>query len=269
MGLDIYLYKCKDLEKSKKLTDAYEKESTKIWTANGKKYDELSREEKDDIKKKCAEAAKKLGLNEGGEDLSDIKVELPSKKYPDHYFKIGYFRSSYNDSGINRILDTAIGKNLYTLFEREQEDDYQFKPDWEKVKKNCLDAIDKFKAHLGEIGNVSVFKIMHESFADDTINSEKQALDIFKEQLKTHKDHSGDGAFGNKYGLFTLKEPYKVKAIIPGVCNFLDKNRPCVYVAIENEGLDWYLNALEIIVETIDYILAQEDRQDYYLCWSS
>lgn len=34
-------------------------------------------------------------------------------------------------------------------------------------------------------------------------------------------------------------------------------------------GLLWYLQALQIVIETIDWVLEQPDRDNYYLCWYS
>jgi hypothetical protein len=40
------------------------------------------------------------------------EVEEPSAKYPEHYFKIGYFRSEYHENGINDVLDRLGLPNL-------------------------------------------------------------------------------------------------------------------------------------------------------------
>jgi hypothetical protein len=59
-----------------------------------------------------------MGLDiylEFGKDGENIQQN--SKKYPTHYFKVGYFRSSYNEWGLNRVLTKTIGKDLYYIFE--------------------------------------------------------------------------------------------------------------------------------------------------------
>jgi Cu+-exporting ATPase len=49
-----------------------------------------------------------------------------------------------------------------------------------------------------------------------------------------------------------------------------------IYLAIKRDvskhpdaGFGWYIQAMEIVVETIDYVLAQPDKEDYYFHWSS
>ncbi len=41
-----------------------------------------------------------------------------------------------------------------------------------------------------------------------------------------------------------------------------------VFVVYEVDDLDWYLQALDIVVETCDYVLAQPDINKYVLHWS-
>ncbi len=41
-----------------------------------------------------------------------------------------------------------------------------------------------------------------------------------------------------------------------------------VFAYRQREATDWYLQALEIVKETIEYVLAQPDRDRFYLRWS-
>jgi len=106
MGLDVYLYRCADRAKAKALEEQYETESSAIWEAitGDRKYEECSDAEKDEARAQTKALAERLGLGEWGDNPACEKVELPSTKYPDHYFKVGYWRSSYNGAGINSIL---------------------------------------------------------------------------------------------------------------------------------------------------------------------
>ncbi len=48
-------------------------------------------------------------------------------------------------------------------------------------------------------------------------------------------------------------------------------DQPSVFLVYEREPSekeDWYLTALRIVRETIEYVLAQPDKQHYYLVWS-
>ena len=44
-------------------------------------------------------------------------MEQPSALHPDHLFQRGYFRSSYNESGINSLLASVELPTLYDIFE--------------------------------------------------------------------------------------------------------------------------------------------------------
>lgn len=102
-------------------------------------------------------------------------VIFNSAKYPNHLFKIGYFRSSANELGINNVLEERGLENLYDILNPFYE--YFFQPNWEQAKIKCTNLIKKY--------------------------------------------------------------------------NTIDK----------------YSEYLEIVLETIDYVLAQPDREKYYLSW--
>jgi hypothetical protein len=54
--------------------------------------------------------------------------------------------------------------------------------------------------------------------------------------------------------------------MIPGIQTVLG-TRPCIYVVTESDNT-WYLQALEVVRETIEFVLSQEDKELYYLHWS-
>lgn len=259
MGLDIYLYQYLD----KNMTDVREKDyeiySENLWKESGE-YDTLSDEKKDEIREKCKQYAESLGLDEWGSDKVNKKsIEIDSEKYPDHYFKIGYFRSSYNNGGINRILQNLGLGNLYDIFPHS-EGDYAFKPDWEESLKTVNDIIEKFKSK----GAYRVEAISGNWFKDNEINSEQEALNAFLSEQE--KSRSGDFNYSNAVGHFYSSEPLKVLAIIHGRQTVFG-TRDCSYVITESDNT-WYLNALEIVKNTIEWVLSQENKDQYYLHWS-
>ena len=139
-----------------------------------------------------------MGLNsEFGEHSSREKIEQDSKKHPEHMFKIGYFRSSYNGGGINSVLDSLGFGGLYWIFDNK--DQYEFAPDWEKSLKRVREVLDKFR-----------------EFTDSDIG---------------------------KYRVAT--------------CD-----------SVDGEQYQWYIDALEVVEETILYVLKQDDSDDYYFHWS-
>jgi hypothetical protein len=69
-------------------------------------------------------------------------IKFPSQRYPEHFFKVGHFYSSNNDSGINRVLSDSIGLDLHSIFNPLDED--YFQPDWNLALNICSKAIRDF-----------------------------------------------------------------------------------------------------------------------------
>ncbi len=185
MGLDVYLYKYEDFETSKRINEDYEKKSEEIWQRNGG-YDNLTDSERNLVMQEIRQLEIEMNI----EKYQGVKIKINSSKYPKHLFKIGYFRSSNDDSGFNSVVMNATGSDLYTLLNPDPEQ-YEFVPDWKAAKEKVQDAIVKFKECIrkGEIGNYE-------------------------------------------------------------------------------RGQEWDLQGLEIILETIDYVLNQPDPGKYALHWS-
>lgn len=260
MGLDIYLYKYADFEETQRKEKEYEAYSDCLW--KHRVYADIPEEERDEIRKK--EDIFKISLGIAEEDICRERVELSSLIHPEHQFKIGYFRSSYNDSGINRILDTVCGKNLHHIFCSENSS-YYIKPDWENALRVTDDLITKLNDHVNKI-NVSVSAVdVRDTSSEKLPTSTNEALTLYIEEFLKNPSLPFDGAYSNSVGLFSMKNAQKVKAFIPGV----RYNRPCVYIVHEETTFSWYIEALEIVKETIKYVLEQPDREKYILHWSS
>lgn len=267
MGLDIYLYRYENRKQTEKKESEYNKYSDKAWKDAGG-YGSLTEKQRESVRSKEKEFANSLGLDEYGDDKTGKqKIEFDSAKYPDHYFKVGYFRSSYNGGGINHVLKNLGMGDLYDFFEREHDDASTFKPDWQKVRDNVTDAITKLKS----LPNLRCFNVGWNEFKGSPqnakITNEQQALELFIERSKTFRDDS-DG-FSCADGDFYPKG-IKVFGLISGVNKrfFVEEKLPSTYVVVEGEN-EWYINALEIIIETADYVLSQPDNDKYYLYWSS
>jgi len=206
----------------------------------------------------------------------DNYIQYDSRKYPEHYFKIGYFRSSYNEWGLNSVLRKTVNKDLYYIFEPKNR--YTFKPKWEKSREKCIEVINEFEQFIEKLGNVAVFHISPLMFSspDHTYpKNEKEVIDIFLQ----NRDNRRNGTFknySNRNGSFYL-DGLKCFAFIKGK-DYCEKD--CVYIVYEpnfvdkkeNEDTNVYKNytkALEIVLETIDYVLESgPERKKYTLHWS-
>ena len=253
------MYRYDNFEATREKEQKFNKFSEDIW--NGLDYEAMTQEEKDEISAKCDEFANSLKLDKYGDDATGKeKIEIVSEKYPDHYFKIGYFRSSYNGGGINHILENLGLPRLDAVFEVDK-DEYEVHPDWAVVKANLQKLLEDFKLKPSYRVHTISGNILR---PDNGPKSEKEALDIFLTEAEKNKD--SDYGYSNINGEFNIKTPLKVLGMIPGKEKFLGE-RNCVYVVTESEN-EWYAQAIEIMIDTCDYVLAQPNINQYYLHWS-
>lgn len=269
MGLDIYLYRYDDYNKTQSIQEEYEAREKEIWDGNDadEKYNLLTDEQKDDYRNRVKEMALSLGLDEWGDDKTGKEsIEINSAKYPDHMFKVGYFRSSYNGGGIERILRNMGLPTMKDIFDYDGE--YHFQPDWVQSLINVKNLIKDFK----DKGAYRVHSVHANIFGGTKIGSEKDALDAFLTELKRDEEYNEKNPdrekfnYSNSVGEFSIAEPMKVLAMIPGTFSMFGE-RECVYVVTESDNT-WYIQALEIIQETIEWVMAQENKEQYYLHWS-
>lgn len=259
MGLDIYLTRYNNLKSTLEKEKRYTELSEKSWKEAGE-YNSLTEEQKTLLREKDLKLSNSMGLDSYGEDVSAKEtIEKDSSLYPDHYFKVGYFRSSYNEGGINRILKNLGLKTLNEIFENSN-DEYIFKPNWEKALINVNDVLNEFrKKEPYRVHKVS------QIFSEPKVTSEKDALDLFINEIEKHKNC--DYNYGNSLGDFSYHEPIKVLAMIYGKEEFLGRRANCIYV-ITNSTNEWYIQALEIVKETIEYVISNENTDQLYLRWS-
>lgn len=253
MGLDVYLYKFDDFETSKRIQKESEEGSEKIWAEiqQGKKYEELTEEQKNEARTRTNQLSRELNVKEHEGE----KTEFNSFKYPLHYFKVGYFRSSYNGCGFNHVVGDAIGITLNSLL--NPKDEYEFMPDWEGAKVLTEDAITKFKEYL----NKGAYRVYEVRNYHNKVAESEDALKVFFNELERNKQHPGFfDDYSNSEGDFMLKG-FNINAVING--------EDGVFLIYEDKGMAWYLEALEIVLETIEHVLSQPDKDKYVLHWSS
>lgn len=246
MGLDVYLRYCPNWSEKIRLEKQFNEtleEKDIAW--DSPEYVSLNEE---------------LGLVDGQYPLEKT-VELNSELYPEHLFKIGYFRSSYNSGGLNHILRNRTGKDLYWVFEGASE--YTFVPDWEDAAYRISLLINEFTDAIQESGKYDVFQAS--TFIENKeLNSEKIALDLFIKQINSS---NLKGWYSNREGNF-ISKGIRVKAILNGWGIF---DRPATYVIYDAEKNwhKWYMEALEIVQETILWVLASGEPNNYGFVWSS
>jgi len=100
----------------------------------------------------------------------------------------------------------------------------------------------------------------------EEVRTQQRALEIFAEQIARRRPESFR-SYSCREGEFHL-DGIKAVGFISGRGILGD---PGMYVIYEKETdgkPDWHLTALKIVRETIEYVIAQPDRQHFYLVWS-
>ena len=246
MGLDIYLKKYKDFDETRKKEKEYEEKAESNWEKDGLKYDDLSDEDRDSIREENLKLAESMGLDKYGSDESSVEsIEHDHPKYKDHIFKIGYFRSSYNGSGINRQFSNMGLPTLQEMFEVDRED-YYVRPNWDKAMANVNTAIEKYTDMMANNKIVRVSCSSFNEFMDPSeckVVDEESALKVFYEQQDRY--NKGDKSFGSwssRDGEFYMDSPLQVMGIIPGTkSSFLSKgDSQCTYIVLKMTEPEFY-----------------------------
>ena len=262
MGLDVYLYKYDDYVTTTALEGAATAFSDATWNrlTGSRKYEELSQSEKDAARGAVKTYYAERGLSEYGEDEArKRKIRMDSATYPDHLFKVGYLRSSYNEGGFDRVVGNAIGVRLSDIFQTDGR--YEFQPDWPLAREIAVDVCRRLRAAPHRrVTTVDAANLFGKPLRADAA----EALRIYAEEMS--KPHLFDGSFSCHAGAFFGKEGVTVLAAIAGVGVL---GNPVVHLIYEDHDFDWYIHAAEIVLETIDCVLAQPDRDKFWLHWSS
>lgn len=216
-----------------------------------------------------------------------VSIELDSARHPEHMFKIGYARSSYNEGGINSLLRALLGegRDLYYVFCRKDDDAYESNAtDWERVKVRAREVRGALEYAAESVGGCSVMKMTYGLGGNGPARSAADALRLWREELA--KGPLGDrpggfNCYGNAAGTFCMgREPMRVRAVILGSEPSLwaklkgqgDQFEPVTYLVVEgDDGYRWQIQALEVVEEWADHMLAmpRDERAKHWLRWSS
>lgn len=239
---------------------------------------DLHQSEAEDSEQQLAALAEALGLDEYGEVAAEY-VEINSAQYPEHMFKIGYMRSSYNQGGINSVLRSYGLRDLYGIFEVDGEE-YRVVPDWAKAAANAREVAEEYKATIEAMGGCRIQKFAYNPFIKPEIKSSAEAAEAWKRELARGERSPGFESYSNGKGTFFFGSTVpKLRAVLMGLEEALigDGMAPCTYLVFEAEepeegkgGIenDYYYQSLLIAAEMCDWVLAQPDADNYVLHWS-
>lgn len=300
MGLDVNLYHCtKPYDEVVRLREegrrkAKEVEAASLQELGAKSFDGLAEGQYDTYFAKTRAQLAAAGFDEDGDPLdAEEGVARDSSVYPDHYFKIGYLRSSYNESGINNVLRKRIGKTLHDIFPSAKEDDgdYYRRVDWPAALVRAREVRDEFATFIAKHGAFNIREETHNPFipAKDLPSDEKAALELFLREHAKWKEREGKpdmwdkgkpctgSAYSSGLGEFRFGDAVEeLVAVMPGASEgwaSKGKLRPVFYIVTQprkdaEPWHPWYSHALEITVEMCEWVLSQPDPERYILHWS-
>jgi len=216
-------------------------------------------------------AREAAGLTRDGsaKDAGHERVDLPSAIHPDHMFRIGYMRSSYNEGGINNVLRNAVGRCLYDVFPG---DEYERRVDWAKSLELAKGLRSDFAAWVALNDGLQALEFDPSRFAANGPASQNEALTLVRAELARER-HADFRSFSNGIGDWFVGESRpEVVALLRGTHEWLRRTAPCVYVVYKTgkaNAYEWYAKALDVVVETCEWVLAQPDPAAFLLHWSS
>jgi len=268
MGLDVSLYKCpanlRGVEDQKE--EEYNKHSEEIWEKHldGRKYNELSEDEKKVIKAETEELALGLGLKKDGGSTVRERVEIVSKIHPEHQFKIGYLRSSYNGAGLNSVLRELEIPDLFEIFAVVNEG-YFVEVDWDASLERITEALEKFQMFLNS--PEAKYEVIELSFFTESQEKETRK-DTLEKFMSIINDKTSFSNFSHKSGHYFL-DGVNIKAVrlLPSGGR-LGISTVHLVADSKEENYFWYKEALEVTQEMIEYVLNTGSPEDYFLGWS-
>jgi len=262
MGLDVYLKRCANREAELAKQAAAEEFTNEAWAKAGE-YNDLSDAQKETVREAVRAYNMANDLDEYGGSNKIETIEIDSKIHPDNMFKVGYLRSSYNSGGINSVLKRIGCPDLYDIF--EPGDEYYVTVNWLQAQARAQIALDTLREYMkGEMAAYDVIEVN----GYDAVGSKEEALALLKNELG-HKSAFG-GGYSNRAGDW-FPEGLKIVGAVPGKANFMGKPTYYLFTKSDEPGgnFKWYLDALEVTKEMIDYVLAQPDPNEYFLSWSA
>lgn len=264
MGLDVYLYRYDNFDDTRDRERAADKAINALYETD------LTDEARDVERARIGET---YGTDAWGSDKTGKeKIERDSALHPDHMYKVGYFSSSYNDGGIERIARSLRVPSLADIL--NPDDVYEVRPDWAACKERAEQAVALWREAAARSGNRKVMCIDANIFgvASELPQSPDDALSRF---LAFADQPHGRGWFTNRDGHYFLNDdsgnpnPLKVLGAFPGMTSILGR-RPCTYLIYEvDDAYGWYLQAMDVVAETCAWVLTQPDPSQFVLHWSS
>ena len=170
---------------------------------------------------------------------------------PKHRFKIGEWHSAHNYNGFDRVLERVIGSNLQHTVSYDKSKEW-YGTQWEFLKAYLTEARRGLLEHIATTQGHDVFPI--EMLGNQNVHDEAEALLKYRSPLK-----GGERLAIQKEGVYF--KGVEVRAVMMG----MDAGVPTLYVHAQRTDWNFYLEGLDIALETVQWVLSQPDPKRYVL----
>ena len=213
-----------------------------------------------DAMQTCRAMACDLGM-----DNLDFGRKLVKKSIiaPDHPFKTGLFFDDQGDEGFSNVMQKIGLRSMDEIFGRSSEEEkLQFYiPDWERALLRCteekirLTMMCRNKERILDYRVVSMSLNIDESHPDASVAILSDYVKDYLSEVDTGQPIINEiSLYGGEY--------------IDGVVAKKEGNFLVMYLIIRTpEFYTWYIGALEVIRETIEFVLKQAKKEECYLLW--
>lgn len=204
------------------------------------------------------------------EELREEYVEQESELYPGHLFKRGGWRVTGGANGFNAVAGMLAGMDLEDVFRKDEFLSIEYKkPDWEDAREQAQLLVAQMKRAAEDFKNVNVFEVPHGERM--RVRNKGEALSVFRSEME--REGAG-GDRDNRHGVF-FEKGLVIKGLVRGEKYDAARGEsvPATYVVYETEleegrgTYDWYVEAAEIVLETIEWVLEQENPSQYVMRW--
>ena len=268
--MEVGLLRFEDFGKTQELEKRWDDYHSKVFSdlANGK--DRMTDDDLAQLRRKTSVLSDALGLSNRGEDYKNVsRIEQPSNVHPDHLFKVGTMVDTMDEFALSVVLGNLGIHGIHAIFG----DHVQYvnkgggieyiRPDWSRCFDNVCDAKSALVKAVSEGRNFMVSTLS--GVPSVSLKSPYEAVSMFQEQRAYAHAHKLDRNYVNQLGWFFMNKPLSIRAAISGTVITGGVPVPATYL-VYNVDMDWYMKALDIICETIEYVLSRsDDRNKYWL----
>ena len=213
-----------------------------------------------DAMQACRAMACDLGMDKFNLGRKLVKKSMIA---PDHPFKIGLFFDDLGDEGFSNVMRRIGLRSMDEIFGRiSREEKLQFYiPDWGRALLRCTEE----KIRLMEMYRVKE-RILDYRVVSMILDIDEGHPDASTAILSDYiKDYLSEVDIGqSRMNEISLYEGEYIDGVVA------KKEGDClvVYLFIRTpEFYTWYIGALEVIKETIEFVLKQAKKDDCYLLW--